>query len=305
VSPDFLASDFIHEHELGPLLEEAEQGGVKILWVPIRDSVYRRTPLKNYQAVLSPDTPLAAMTEAKRDQAWVRICVEIEKAVKRLEAEKGYDARPGWDACTGLGTPAGTAILSILCREAEAKERLEPERREVPAPVSEASQPIDRVNFSVFAPGVIRPAQQFLLDLWVHLPTQSDEVTSLTREFARERRLGVKPQVTVTHGAALSVVLDLPSLRIKDPSHTIFWNGEPDYASFIVEVPADVAVGGHPGQAIITASGMPIAKVTFCLPIESTSTNTSRPWQTFVMPCTRPRTSLRSRPEKEAKAKCG
>jgi hypothetical protein len=267
VSPDFLASDFIHEHELGPLLEEAEQGGVKILWVPIRDSVYRRTPLKNYQAVLSPDTPLAAMTEAKRDQAWVRICVEIEKAVKRLEAEKGYDAGPGWDACTGLGTPAGTAILSILCREAEAKERLEPERREVPA--------------------------------------QSDEVTSLTREFARERRLGVKPQVTVTHGAALSVVLDLPSLRIKDPSHTIFWNGEPDYASFIVEVPADVAVGGHPGQAIITASGIPIAKVTFCLPIESTSTNTSRPWQTFVMPCTRPRTSLRSRPEKEAKAKCG
>jgi hypothetical protein len=81
VTPDFLASDFIHEHELVPLLKEAEQGGVKILWVPIRDSAYKRTPLKNYQAVLSPDTPLAAMTKAKRDQAWVRICEEIEKAV--------------------------------------------------------------------------------------------------------------------------------------------------------------------------------------------------------------------------------
>jgi internalin A len=56
VSPDFLASDFIHEHELAPFLKEAEQGGVKILWVPIRDSAYRRTPLKNYQAVLSPHT---------------------------------------------------------------------------------------------------------------------------------------------------------------------------------------------------------------------------------------------------------
>ena len=35
VSPDFLASDFIHDHELGPLLNEAKRGGVKLLWVPI------------------------------------------------------------------------------------------------------------------------------------------------------------------------------------------------------------------------------------------------------------------------------
>jgi len=27
---------------------------------------------------------------------------------------KGYDAGPGWDACTGLGTPDGTAILNVL-----------------------------------------------------------------------------------------------------------------------------------------------------------------------------------------------
>jgi internalin A len=31
VSPDLLASDFIHEHELGPLLKRAEQGGVRVL----------------------------------------------------------------------------------------------------------------------------------------------------------------------------------------------------------------------------------------------------------------------------------
>jgi TIR domain len=89
VSPDFLASDFIHQHELAPLLKEAEQGGVKILWVPVRQSAYKQTPLKNYQAVLSPDTPLAAMTRAKRDGAWVRISEEIEKAVKKPPLDVG------------------------------------------------------------------------------------------------------------------------------------------------------------------------------------------------------------------------
>lgn len=49
VSPDFLDSDFIHEHELGPLLKKAEQDGTMILWIPVRSSAYKQTPLKNYQ----------------------------------------------------------------------------------------------------------------------------------------------------------------------------------------------------------------------------------------------------------------
>ena len=61
VTPDFLASDFIYEHELGPLLKEAERGGVTILWVPIYDSAYKETELKNYQAVLDPGKPLGGM----------------------------------------------------------------------------------------------------------------------------------------------------------------------------------------------------------------------------------------------------
>ncbi|MBV8176188.1 MAG: toll/interleukin-1 receptor domain-containing protein, partial [Verrucomicrobia bacterium] len=82
VSPDFIASDFIYEQELGPLLKAAEQGGVKILWVPVRASGYKKTGLKDIQAVLDPAQPLANMTNAERDQAWVKICEEIEKAVE-------------------------------------------------------------------------------------------------------------------------------------------------------------------------------------------------------------------------------
>jgi hypothetical protein len=81
VSPDFLASDFIHEHELGPLLKEAKAGGVRILWVPLRSSAYKETPLNDLQAVSSPDEPLAQMSKAHRDEAWVEICKEIKRAV--------------------------------------------------------------------------------------------------------------------------------------------------------------------------------------------------------------------------------
>jgi hypothetical protein len=80
VTPSFLASDFIDEHELGPLLKEAEKSGVRILWIPVRACNYKQTPLEKYQAVISPDKPLAPMGAA-RDAAWVKVCEEIKKAV--------------------------------------------------------------------------------------------------------------------------------------------------------------------------------------------------------------------------------
>jgi hypothetical protein len=81
VSPDFLASDFIHEHELGPFLKEAKAGGVRILWVPIYASSYEETDLKDLQAVSPPNEPIGAKSKADRDAAWVRVCKEIKKAV--------------------------------------------------------------------------------------------------------------------------------------------------------------------------------------------------------------------------------
>jgi hypothetical protein len=86
VSSDFLYSDFIHDNELGPLLKRAEEGGVKILWIPIRHSAYTETPLKNYQALGKPHKPLAAMKKAERDKAWVQICGEIKKEVNAIRA---------------------------------------------------------------------------------------------------------------------------------------------------------------------------------------------------------------------------
>jgi hypothetical protein len=111
VTPNFLASDFIHEYELGTLLKEAEQGGVKILWVPVYDSGYKKTALKNYQAVLDPKKPLAGMSKAKRDQAWVKVCEEIEKALGRTDEPRHS---PNLEQSEPSGQPAPTAAGQVF-----------------------------------------------------------------------------------------------------------------------------------------------------------------------------------------------
>jgi hypothetical protein len=88
VTPDFLASDFIHEHELGPLLKEAEQGGVRILWVPVRPCLYQASPLTNYQAIGDPGKCLANMRKSKRDRAWVEVCEVIKSALVTIPGKQ-------------------------------------------------------------------------------------------------------------------------------------------------------------------------------------------------------------------------
>src|SRR4051812_35378156 len=48
VSPDFLASDLVAQHQLPQLLASAAQGGLRLLWIPIRDSCYQETDIANY-----------------------------------------------------------------------------------------------------------------------------------------------------------------------------------------------------------------------------------------------------------------
>ena len=83
VSPAFLASRFIAESELPPLLEAARSEGVTILWVPVRFSSFDITPIAAYQAAHSPEKPLASLPSAARDKALVKICEIIQQAYQR------------------------------------------------------------------------------------------------------------------------------------------------------------------------------------------------------------------------------
>ena len=80
VSPSFLASDFIANNELPPLLNTAESEGLTIIWIPISYSLYEETEIAKYQAAHSPNQPIVSLDQSKQDKAWVAICKQIKAA---------------------------------------------------------------------------------------------------------------------------------------------------------------------------------------------------------------------------------
>jgi internalin A len=82
VSPNFLASNFIHNTELPAFIEAAKHEGLVICWIPIEASNHEHTALKHYQSVHDPAKPLAGLSRSQRKQALVDISGKIFAAMK-------------------------------------------------------------------------------------------------------------------------------------------------------------------------------------------------------------------------------
>jgi hypothetical protein len=80
VSPNFLDSDFITEHELTHLLEAAEKQGLVILWVYVSSCLYDETEIGDYQAAHDISKPLDGLTPAEQNRVLVDVCRKIKAA---------------------------------------------------------------------------------------------------------------------------------------------------------------------------------------------------------------------------------
>lgn len=82
ISADFLASDFIVNNELPPLLEAAKHDGATILSVIVRPCRFtQNTELSRFQAINDPAEPLVRMRAAKREDMFVKVADAVEKAL--------------------------------------------------------------------------------------------------------------------------------------------------------------------------------------------------------------------------------
>lgn len=86
VSADFLASDFIVNQELQPLLIKAEAKGTRIIPVVLKHCGFARDPaLSNFQCINDPKTPLMSLAEIDQERVYDHIASEIHKELEALE----------------------------------------------------------------------------------------------------------------------------------------------------------------------------------------------------------------------------
>ena len=86
VSANFLASDFISQHELPTLLSRASSEGTIIIPIIVSPCLFLESGLSTFQAVNAPDRPLSAMTVAERERVLVKVAEAIRKRLVEDEA---------------------------------------------------------------------------------------------------------------------------------------------------------------------------------------------------------------------------
>ena len=127
VSSDFLASEFVTNSELPQLLTAAEEEGLRILWVPVRPSLVRRTPISAYQGLGDPGRPLARMDPVEQEEALVEIALAIEQALAPRQNSPSAAAKTPGDSAgrpRQAATPrSGSSVLPGADRQAVAADR--------------------------------------------------------------------------------------------------------------------------------------------------------------------------------------
>lgn len=83
VSADFLASDFITDNELPPLLRNAENKGTRIIPLILKPCRFARdVNLRHFHAINDPDKALINLPAGEREMLYDSVAAEVERTLK-------------------------------------------------------------------------------------------------------------------------------------------------------------------------------------------------------------------------------
>jgi predicted nucleotide-binding protein len=84
VSADFLASDFITDNELPPLLRSAEKRGTRIIPLIVKPCRFTRDKnLRHFQSLNDPKLSLVLLSAGKQEVYYDRVAAEVERSLQR------------------------------------------------------------------------------------------------------------------------------------------------------------------------------------------------------------------------------
>lgn len=80
ISADFLASDFVVDNELPPLLKGAEEKGTRIIPLIAKPCRFSRDPnLKHFQAINDPKEALVLLDKGNQERIFDALCAQVER----------------------------------------------------------------------------------------------------------------------------------------------------------------------------------------------------------------------------------
>jgi hypothetical protein len=123
VSADFLASQFIQENEVLPLLARAEEEGAVIIPLLVSPCGFSRTPsLSRFQATNPPTKTLTAMSHTEREATLDKLADRIEQIVQvPADQPPRQSKRPGVSTVRGLKLVRASDAKTVLAKESAPK----------------------------------------------------------------------------------------------------------------------------------------------------------------------------------------
>jgi hypothetical protein len=143
-------------------------------------------------------------------------------------------------------------------------------------PTPPEAEPVD---CTVFAPPRVGPVCTFLLQAFLHAPSDAAAEEARRRALDADpqagRRGGVSLPLDVAPGSRIDLHLEWPGLQVDEPDATLRWSGRLLAAQFEVTVPAATPVGAAVGRLRVAVDGMPAGTLRFQVAVSAAAGDAS------------------------------